>query len=181
RWEASPIDFATRLAAEHGAAVKPAGGRLSVIQRGSGRGASGATLPVIRVTRIGSLGWQAEGEPRPRFSDVVASYHDPKDGKRKTVKHATGRKGPVHTIIHPRASEDEAKEAAASKARDLTMQTGSASFTVTYDPSHSAGAIVEVSGFRDGVDGRWVSETIETTFEKDGGAISVITCKAPPA
>ena len=87
----------------------------------------------------------------------------------------------MHTIIHPRASEDEAKEAAASKARDLTMQTGSASFTMAYDPAHSAGAFVEASGFRDGLDGRWVSETIETTFDKDGGAISVISCKAPPA
>lgn len=180
RWEASPIDFATRLAAEIGAAVKPAGGRLAVVKRGSGRDASGADLPVIRVTKLGSGGWQGQGEPRPRFSDVVSSYHDPKDGKRKTVRHATGKEGPVHSILHPRASEDEAKEAAKAKARDLTMQTGSVSFTEIYNPAYSAGAFVEAVGFRDGLAGRWVSETIETTFDKDGGAISVINCKAAP-
>lgn len=180
RWEASPMDFATRLAGEQGAAVKPAGGRLAVVKRGSGRDAGGAELPTILVMRAGSLGWDGSGEPRPRFSAVVASWHDPQDGKRKTISQATGKAGHAHVLIHGRPSEAEARQAAESRARELTMLTGSAEFTVVYDPANSAGAFVAASGFRTGIDGRWVSETIETTFDKKGGAISTIRCKVPP-
>lgn len=180
RWEASPQDFATRLAEEHGAVAKPGGGKLSVAKRGSGKAASGEDLPVIHVQRRGSLGWSISGEPRPRVGKVVACWHDAKTGKSQTVDASTGKDGPTHTIIHPRASEEEAKAAAEAKARELTMLTGSGHFIETYDPIRSAGAKVVASGYGPGIDGTWVSETIETTFDKDGGAIQVINVKAPP-
>ncbi|MCX5512297.1 hypothetical protein C3941_09520 [Kaistia algarum] len=180
RWEASPQDFATRLAEEHGAVAKPGGGKLSVTKRGSGKAASGEDLPIIRVQRRGSLGWSINGEPRPRVGKVTASWHDAKTGRSKTVEASTGKDGPAHSIIHPRASEAEAKAAAEAKARELTMLTGSGHFIETYDPTRSAGAKVIATGFGDGVDGEWVSETIEATFDKDGGAIQVINVKAPP-
>lgn len=180
RWEASPQDFATRLAEEHGATAKPGGGKLSIVVKGSGKGAAGEDLPPILVTRRGSLGWSISGEPRPRFGKVTASWHDPKDGRSKTVEASTGKDGPAHAIIHPRASEAEAKAAAKAKARELTMLTGSGHFVEIYDPARSAGAFVQASGYGDGIDGRWVSETIDTTFDKDGGAIQVINVKAPP-
>ena len=132
------------------------------------------------MTRRGSLGWSISGEPRPRFGKVTASWHDAKEGKSKTVEASTGKDGPSHAIIHPRASEAEAKAAAEAKARELTMLTGSGHFVEVYDPARSAGAKVIASGYGDGIDGQWVSETIETTFDKDGGAVSVINVKAPP-
>lgn len=180
RWEASPVDFANRIAAEAGGIVKAGGERLVVAKRGTGKGTGGAELPPILVTRLGCAGWRIHGEPRPRHGTVVAAWHDPKTGKRKTVKHKTGRKGPVHTLLHPRPSEDEAKRAAEARATELTMLTGGGHFIVPFNPAYSAGAKVIASGFGDGIDGVWLSDTIETTWAKGQPVLSTINVKADP-
>ena len=179
RWEASPIDFANRLAAEAGGIAKPGGQKLAVTKRGSGKGADGGELPPIKITRIGCSGWRIRGEPRPRHGKVEASYHDPKTGKRKSIRYSTGSKGPTHTLLHPRASEDEAKRAAEAHSRKLNMLTGGGHFIWPYEPSWSAGAKVIASGFGDGVDGTWLSESIATTWAKGQPVLSTITVKAP--
>lgn len=181
RWEASPIDFATRIAAEAGGIVKPAGGKLTVTKRGSGKGVGGSELPPILVTRIGSAGWRINGTPRPRQGKVVAAWLDPKTGRRKTVDHKGGSgKGPQHTLLHPRPSEDEAKRAAEARATELTMATGGGHFIVPFDAANSAGAKVIASGFGDGIDGTWFSESIETTWAKGQPVLSTITVTANP-
>ncbi|PZA12483.1 hypothetical protein DNX69_10950 [Rhodopseudomonas palustris] len=180
RWENSPIDFAIRVAAEAGGTVKPGGEKLAVTKKGSGKGAGGAELPPIIINRIGCSGWRIKGEPRPRHKAVVASWHDPKTGKRKSIRCSTGQKtGPTHTLLHPRASEDEAKRAAEARGRELNMLTGGGHFTDIYNPAWSAGAKVIASGFGDGIDGTWLSESISTTWAKDSPVLSTITVKAP--
>lgn len=178
RWEASPIDFAHRIAAEAGGIVKPAGEKLVVAKRGSGKGATGAELAPIIITRIGCTGWRINGEPRPRHGSVVASWHDPKSGKRKSIRYSTGRKGPVHTLLHPRPSEDEAKRAAEARGRELNMLTGGGHFTMPYNPAWSAGAKVIASGFGTGIDGTWCSQSISTTWAKGSPVLSTIEVKA---
>ncbi|WP_200837961.1 contractile injection system protein, VgrG/Pvc8 family, partial [Starkeya nomas] len=180
RWEASPIDFASRLAAEHGGIVKPGGEKLSVVRRGAGTDASGADLPRIRVKRIGSGGWNIEGEPRPRFGEVGAAWQDPKTGRRQIAKQKAGQSGPVHNLIHPRATEAEAEAAAEARARELNTQTASGFFVTEFDPTFSAGAIVEASGFGEGVDGEWPSERISTSWEKGSPVLSTIDVTAKP-
>lgn len=180
RWEASPIDFATRLAEEHGGLVKAAGGRLAVVKKGSGKGANGAELPIIRVRRLGSSGWHVDSEPRPRQGTVNAAWHDPATGRRQIETEETGRKGPIFTLIHPRASKEEAKDAAKAKARELNMLTGSGHFIVPFDPANVAGAFVEAEGFGEGIDGRWISDSISTTWAKDQASLSTINVKAKP-
>lgn len=181
RWEASPVDFATRLVEEHGGVVKAAGERLAIVKKGSGKGANGAPLPLIRVTRAGCSGWHVDSEPRPRHGDVQAAWIDPKSGRRRLAKEKTGKKGPVHTLIHPRASEDEAKAAAKARATELSMLTGSGHFIVPFNPANVAGAFVEASGFGEGIDGRWSSESISTTWAKEQASLSTINVKADPA
>ena len=180
RWEASPIDFALRLASEYGAIVKPGGQKLSVIKRGSGKGAEGQQLPIIQVTRAGSSGWHIEGEPRPQQGEVAASYQDLRTGRRKIAKQGTGRQGPTHSLIHPRSSEGAAKAAAEAKKSELNMLSGSGFFVVEFDPSYSAGAKVVASGFGEGIDGTWPSERISTTWQKGSAVLSTIDVTAEP-
>lgn len=180
RWEASPIDFALRLAEEHGGVVKAAGKRLAVVKKGSGKGADGAQLPIIRVTRSGCSGWSIESEPRPRQGEIAATWIDPATGKRQVETESTGKTGPKHSLIHVRASRAEAKAAAKAKAAELNMLTGSGHFTVPFDPANVAGAIVEASGFGAGIDGQWASESISTTWTKGKASLSTIDVKAKP-
>lgn len=180
RWEASPSDFATRLVGEYGGAVKPDGEKLAVVKKGSGKGAGGAALPVIRVQRLGCNGWHIEGDPRPRPGEVRSAWQDPKTGRRKLANANTGRKGPAHTLIHPRASEAEADAAAEAQARDTNMLSGGGFFRVPFNPAHVAGAQVIASGFGEGVDGTWPSESIETTWAKGTPTLSTINVTAEP-
>lgn len=180
RWEASPIDYATRLAEENGAVAKPGGGRLAVVKRGSGKGADGTALPIIRVTRQGSGGWWIDGEPRPRQGTVAAAWINPKTGRREIVRASTGRKGPLHSLIHPRPSEGEAKAAARAHARQLNINTGRGFFIVQFSPSNSAGAMVEASGFGPGIDGLWPSERITTPWVKGQAVLSTIDVTSDP-
>lgn len=180
RWEASPIDFASRLAAEHGGIVKPGGEKLAVVRRGAGTDAVGRELPRIRVTRLGSSGWSIEGEPRPRYGDVAAAWQDSATGRRQLAKKSTGAEGPVHNLIHPRATEAEAEAAAEALAAELNTQTGSGFFVVEFDPNYSAGALVEASGIGEGVDGTWPSERISTSWEKGSPVLSTIDVTAKP-
>ncbi|MDQ0513245.1 hypothetical protein [Ancylobacter amanitiformis] len=180
RWEASPIDFAVRLAGEYGGIVKPGGERLAVVQRGSGKSASGGPLPTINVTRFGSSGWHIEGEPRPQQGEIAAPWQDGGSGQRKVEKESTGRKGPVHSLIHARASRAAAKAAAAAKSRELNMMNASGFFIVEFDPSYSAGALVRATGFGEGVDGTWPSERISTEWSKSAPVLSTIDVTAKP-
>ncbi|MFT0860608.1 phage late control D family protein [Ancylobacter sp. G4_0304] len=180
RWESSPIDFAMRLAAEYGGVGKPAGERLSVVRQGAGTDAKGASLPLIRVSRLGSGGWNIEGEPRPQQGTVAASWHDAGGGRRESAQQATGRRGPMHSVMHPRASQTEAAAAAAARARELNMLTGSGFFVTEFDPAFSAGAMVEASGFGDGVDGSWPSERISTEWRKGDAVMSTIDVTQKP-
>jgi phage protein D len=181
RWEASPIDFATRIAQEHGGIVKAAGGRLAVVKKGSGKGAGGSALPIIRVTRLGSSGWHVESEPRPRQGEVTATWIDPATGERKAETKSTGQDGPKHTLIHPRASQAEAEAAAGARATELNMLTGKGHFIVPFNPANVAGAMVQASGFGDGVDGTWWSESISTTWAPGQPSLSTINVTADPS
>lgn len=180
RWEASPIDFANRLAGEAGGVVKPAGEQLVVMKRGAGRGGTGA-LPPIAITRVGCNGWRIHGEPRPRFGDVLASWHDRAGGRRKTETHKTGRRGPRHELTHPRATQDEAKRAAEARATELTTETGGGWFRIPYRLHFQAGAIVLASGFGTGVDGPWVAQSITTEWVPGRPTLSTITVTADPS
>lgn len=180
RWEASPIDFASRLAAEHGGIVKPGGEKLAVVRRGAGTDAAGAELPRIRVTRVGSSGWNIEGEPRPRFGKVAAAWQDPASGRRKLAEKSAGSEGPTNNLIHPRATKAEAEAAAEARARELNTLTGAGFFVTEFDPTYSAGALVEASGFGEGIDGVWPSERISTSWEKGAPVLSTIDVTAKP-
>jgi hypothetical protein len=185
-WQAMPlpdgahIDFASRLAAEHGGIVKPGGERLAVVRRGAGTDAAGAELPRIRVTRMGSSGWNIEGEPRPRFGKVAAAWQDPASGRRKLAEKDAGSEGPTNNLIHPRATKAEAEAAAQARARELNTLTGAGFFVTEFDPTYSAGALVEASGFGEGIDGVWPSERISTSWEKGTPVLSTIDVTAKP-
>ena len=60
------------------------------------------------------------------------------------------------------------------------MLTGGGHFTMPYNPAFSAGAKVIASGFGDGIDGVWCSQSISTTWAKGTPVLSTIEVKATP-
>lgn len=174
----SAIDFATELAGELGASVKPAGGKLIAVKRGGGKSAGGKDLTPIEIKRCRGFAYEVEIEPRPEVGSVAASWHDEKAGKRKVVKHKTGRDGPIHMLQHPFRSEEEAKKAAESEAYEMGNNSGSGHFDSPGLPRAHAEAPVTVSGFGYPIDGRWKAEGVEKVWDAQGGFTTTVEVKA---
>jgi uncharacterized protein len=63
----SGIDFLTSLADEVGAILKPAGGKLVVQKRGSGKSAGGQPLETIEIFRSDCSEWEIEPDGRMQY------------------------------------------------------------------------------------------------------------------
>lgn len=176
RWNQSHMDFVTRLANEVGGIVKPAGGKLIVQERGSGKSASGQPLDVIRIAKADCVSWRIDPEGRMQYGSVNATWTDPKTGKRKTEKMDTGLEGPALTLKDEYPDQARAKKAAEAEKGRLNRATGSGSFSLYGRPECKAGAPVEAVDFRPGIRGEWRATTVEDIFEA-GGYTTEVTVK----
>jgi uncharacterized protein len=178
RWDQSPIDFATEVAEEIGATVKPAGGKLVVMKRGGSKSGSGQDLAPIRIERRRCYDYDIEVDPRTDFGNVATSYHDPKSGRRKLVKQPTGREGPYFVAPHLYRSEIDAREAAEAQAYALGHNSGSGHFEVPGLPDAWAEAPVNAEGFGFPIDGAWKCESLDLTITSRGGFSTTVNVKA---
>lgn len=168
----SDIHFLERLAKRHNAIFAVKDGKLIFARRGAGMTAGGAGLTGIVVTKADLI----EGTCKVRFSDrnsykeVAAYWQDKDEAKRVEVKEPSD---PVSSAIYrlgePFASEDEAKKAAAAKAKELKRAGTTTSCEIIGNPAAFAGAPMTYAGVRPGVDGiPFIIETARLKFSKDG-------------
>ncbi len=175
RWDQSVIDFGSELGAEIGAIVKPAGGSLVVMASGSGAAGSGQALPPIMISKRAGYGWEIEIDPRPVYGHVAAAWHDKAAGRRRMAKRATGRDGPYHVMQQIYRSEADAERAVDAEAYALGNNSGSGHFEMPGAPTARAEAHVIATGFGDGIDGRWVAESVEHECTKGRGFVTTVT------
>lgn len=180
RWNTSRLDFLTRLADEIGGIVKPAGGKLVVQKRGSGKSASGIDLPELVISRSDCSEWTGKPVGRMEYGQVVTYWTDPGTGKQQTVKSPTGRKGPDFTIREPFADEKAAKRAGEAQVGKLNRGTGEASFTTVGNPNAAAGQKAVAVGFSVTLSGEWVTSTVTHNFKAgpSGGYTTEISVKS---
>jgi uncharacterized protein len=181
RWNQSRIDFLTRLADEVGGVLKPAGGKLVVQKRGSGKSASGQEMPQLVILRANCSTWKGKPVGRMQYGNVVTYWTDPKTGKQQTVKSPTERKGPDFTIREPFPDEKAAKRAGEAQVGKLNRQSGEANFTMYGDPLAAAGQKAMAVGFSPTLSGEWVVSTVTHEFKggESGGYTTEVDCKSP--
>lgn len=178
RWNTSRLDLLTRLADELGGIVKPAGGKLIVQKRGSGKSASGQELPPLLIQRTDCSEWSGKPVGRLEYGQVVTYWTDPKTGKQRTVKTPTERKGPDFTIREPYPDEKAAKRAGEAQVGKLNRGSSEASFT-TYGIAHAgAGQKALTIDFSESLNGDWVIATVTHEFST-GGYTTEIEVKSP--
>lgn len=180
RWHQSRIDFVTRLANEVGGIVKPAGGKLIVQARGSGKSASGKELPILTINKSDCLSWSGDPSGRMQYGDVQTTWRDPKTGKQKTEKLPTGLEGPARILRETYPDQKRAQKAAEAEKGRVNRETGNASFVMYGRPDAQAGAPVVAVGFRSGLRGDWRASTVTHVFEAgdSGGYKTTISVKA---
>lgn len=173
----SDIDFLTRLSDEHDAVIKPAGGKLVAIKRGSGKSASGRTLPPLIVRKSDCDGWSIEPDGRVEFGTVKTGYIDQKTGKRIEEHYDTGLSGPVFVLPDIAANKEKARSTAEAEARRLNRNTGDGYFRLYGRPEAMAEQPLVAEGFRAEINGEWRAESVEEEFG-DNGYLTTITIKA---
>jgi hypothetical protein len=175
RWNQTAIDFASDLADEIGAIVKPQAGRLVILARGSGASASGKELPEILVRHDPSYSWEVDLEERSSVERTETAWFDPKTGRTRSERAATGRTGGPSAGMHPQASRGDARKAAAARAQELSRYTGTGSFEGPGRPEAVAGAPVTVTGFGQTIDAiAWEASGVTHEIEPEGGWITTI-------
>jgi hypothetical protein len=175
RWNQSPLDFASDLADEVGAIVKPQAGRLVVLARGGGKSGTGKGLPEIAIRHDPSYAWDVEIEERSSVESAEMSWFDARAGRLKHEKAATGRKGGRTAGMHPQPSAPEARKGAAARAQQLSRFTGTGSFEGPGRPEAVAGAPVKCSGFGAAIDGiEWEASGVTHEIEPENGWITTI-------
>lgn len=174
----SDIDFLTRLSDEHDAILKPAGGKLVAVQRGSGKSATGQELSPLVIRKSECEEWEIEPNGRVEYGKVQGSYIDQKTGDRIDVDHDTGLSGPVLTLPDTYADKDRAKIAARAEGRRLNRNTGDGFFKFFGRPEAMAEQTVMAEGFRPEINGKWRIQSVDHEFD-ESGYYTTVNIKAP--
>lgn len=176
RYDQSVLDFATRLADRYNAIFKPGGGKFIFVKRGNQ-----ANMKTVIITKSECASWSVEGQPRPKYSKVVAKWHDTETGKTMFEKEDTGGKGPMRLLKHPYRTKEEAKLAAKAEGINQNRNSASGCFEQYGRIDASAEATVKAVGFGQFIDGEWRADQVDHLFEagSGGGFKTTINVKAP--
>lgn len=171
----SDMNVLSRLAREHDLVATVKQGKLTVIKAASGKSASGKTLPTITLTRAsGDQHRYGRADRDSDYDGTAASYHDKKTGQTKTVhvdKDGKDKPDPSDkplVISKAAASEQQAKEKARAKAKQVKRQVATFELTLSVGrPNITPETPIKVQGFRPYIDQHnWT--TVEVTHKLSG-------------
>ncbi|MNO99714.1 phage late control protein GPD [compost metagenome] len=173
----SDFNFITRLAKKHDCTAKVADGKLLVLPRQGGQSASGQALGVITLQRSDVTRWQFRLSDRSAHQSVNAQYQDPATGELR-VSHLDNPNlpegmPPVHTDRHIYPDRTAADEAAKARLAAFNRSTASVRLDLPGRTDLFAEVMIEAQGFKRGLDGQYLVESVEHTFTPSGWTVSV--------
>jgi len=172
----SDIAFVRDLGRRHDAVATVKAGKLILAPIGAGRTASGATIAGITLTRRDGDRHRYTRVERDKYDGVSASWHDPDQAKKRTVKAGADGTGSRRHLKRTYASEADAKHAADAEWRRI--QRGAAEFE--YDlalgrPDLSPERGVTLRGWKPEIDARkWLIAEVTHDMGGDGGLTTKI-------
>lgn len=167
----SDMALLTRLAHNYDAIAKPAAGRLIMTKRATSKAVSGAAMPSIPLTPSDVSTWSVELEERTKPGTVIALYRDLEEGK--DIEVTAGSKEPVRRLRHTYSSQSEATSAAKSALEQGRRNSGRLTLKMPGRTTIAAETTITLTGFRDGVDGQWVTTTATHSLSDKGYSLSV--------
>lgn len=163
----SDLNLITRLATDLDATAKIAEGTLSITPSARGTNASGAALPAATVLRRHLTTWVWEIGERSEYRAVAAPWGD-RAGARQPM--ATAGSGEPRLDIR-RVYATEAEARAAADARLGQLARGRLTLNATcagFRADIAAGAPLDISGLRTGIDGAWVAKRVQHRLDTSG-------------
>lgn len=173
----SDLNFITRLARQYDCTAKVGDGNLLVLPRQGGQSASGKALGTVTLEPREVSSWRFQLEDRGTHKAVQARHQDSKSGEQKTVQVPNGdapdSQEAVYTDRHLYPNKPAAEQAA--KARVAALNRGSASLSLEMAGRTDlfAERMLIAHGFKEGLDGEYLIESVNQTFTNSGWTTSV--------
>ncbi len=173
----SDFNFITRLSKQFDCTAKVADGKLLVMPRQSGQSASGKALGAITITRRDVSRWQFSLGDRSTHKAVSTKHQDKKTGKLEVVTldndEAPDGLPPVHTDRHIYPNKSAAEQAAKARLSAFNRSTAAVRLEMPGRTDLFAERSINAVGFKDGVDGEYLVDSVEQVFTQSGWSTSV--------
>lgn len=163
----SDLHFLTRLGRDHDATASVKGGSLVFAPKGTAASGSGQALALIQLTRGDLTSWSMVDADRTRHGTVRARHRDLR-GRLEAYEQA-GYGEPVRTLRHTHSDAAHAKAAAEAAHRRTRRDARRLSLGLPGRPDAAAGAPIELTGLREGLNGRWIAFRVEHDQDYSSG------------
>lgn len=175
----SDLHVLRRLAREHDATLKTAGGYLVLEPRGIGQSAGGSPMPTLSYAPgaagpAGELVLEARVtiKGRPRYARVTASYQDIAGGQAAQVT-VGGDDGPNYNTRKIYASREEAEATASGVLKRLGRQEQQLEMTVEGEPRIVSESVIELEDWPVEGTSRWTVLRAEHSIRNRGYTTSL--------
>lgn len=162
----SDINLLLRIGRKYDAVTKPSGGKLVMAKRGSGKTANGDGLPVISLTPGDCTAFRMVQSKRETAGTVVAYWHATKNSKRNEIKVGEGE--PVRRLKYYFPTTGMALAAAQAELSRRQRGESKVAVTVIGDPTLAAECSLELTGFRSGINGEWLINSVTHRMDESG-------------
>lgn len=172
----SDLNFITRLARQFDCTAKVANNKLIVLPRQGGVSASGKAVPILVIKRSDVSRWQFRlGDDNVKRA-VKAAYAD-KNGDLVTVQldndKMTEGLPPIHTDRHIHANKSAAEAAAKARLAGFNRSTAAVRLEMPGRTDLFAEREINAQGFKNGLDGNYLIDSVEQVFTKAGWSTTV--------
>ncbi|MFJ3259827.1 phage late control D family protein [Pseudomonas sp. NPDC086581] len=173
----SDFHFITRLARQYDCTAKVADGKLLVLPRQSGQTASGKALAGVVLQRADVSRFQFRFDDRGAQKAVRTRYQNKAKGELQVLEipneDAPPGLPPVHTDRHIHPSKSAAEQAARARLAAFNRSTANVRLEMPGRTDLFAERSITVSGFKAGVDGSYLVDSVEQTFTAAGWSTTV--------
>ncbi len=173
----SDFNFITRLAKQYDCTAKVADGKLLVMPREASLTASGKAFGTVTITPADVGRWQFRLGDRNAQAAVKTTHQDKKTGELAVIELSnedapTGLPG-VHTDRHIYPNKSAAQQAAKAKLAAFNRSTAGVRLQMAGRTDLFAERVINAQGFKDGLDGQYLVDSVEQTFDASGWSTAV--------
>ncbi|WP_254229438.1 contractile injection system protein, VgrG/Pvc8 family [Wolbachia pipientis] len=161
----SDISLLTKIAIEHEAMAKLAGGYILFIEKGRAKSATGKILGTTVIRPQNTINWKVHFTVS-RYNSVIAKWYSYEKGE--TIEKKVGNENPSYLIQTPYSTAESAINAATAKLKQLKRNNETLEITMPGNPQIFAEAKLSLLGFHQDIDGEWVIDRAEHLLDGSG-------------
>ncbi len=173
----SDFNFITRLARQFDCTAKIADGSLLVLPRQGGQSGSGKALGIVTLARGDVSRWDIHLADKGAYKAVRARYQDAGSGQVKSIGLSNGASPdglqPVHIDRHLYPDKSAAEQAARARLAAFNRSTARVRLEMPGRTDLFVERIISTQGFKDGLDGEFLIESVAQTFTASGWGTTV--------